>query len=78
MVAATSGLHAGAAAAHLVLKAAGAVLNHTALDVRIWLPGIDFSVRAHEWHHRMPNKNFGQYVMLWDRLLGTYQEDPAP
>ena len=34
--------------------------------------GIDYSVRAHELHHRKPNTNFAQYVMFWDRLMGTY------
>ena len=29
-------------------------------------------VRAHELHHRKPNTNYAQYVMFWDRLMGTY------
>ena len=29
--------------------------------------------RRHEMHHRQPHKNFAQYVMFWDRLMGTYQ-----
>ena len=24
-------------------------------------------------HHRKPNTNFAQYVMFWDRLMGTYR-----
>merc|ERR1712087_178035 len=30
--------------------------------------------RAHETHHRKPQTNFAQYVMFWDRLMGTYRE----
>ena len=24
-------------------------------------------------HHRKPNTNFAQYVMFWDRLMGTFR-----
>ena len=32
-----------------------------------------FDVRAHDTHHCIPNSNYGQYTMFWDRLLGTYK-----
>ena len=41
--------------------------------MQVSLLGIDYSVRAHEMHHRKPNTNYGQYVMFWDRLMGTYR-----
>jgi len=72
LVAATSGVHAGTIIAHLGLKAAGACFNHTGHDLQFSFLGIDYSVRAHELHHRKPNTNFAQYVMFWDRLMGTY------
>ena len=31
-------------------------------------------MRAHETHHRKPNTNFAQYVMFWDRLMGTFRD----
>lgn len=74
----TSGVHAAAIGAHLVLKAAGACFNHTGYDVRLRLLGIDYSVRAHEMHHRKPQSNYAQYVMFWDRLMGTYVEYQSP
>jgi sterol desaturase/sphingolipid hydroxylase (fatty acid hydroxylase superfamily) len=73
IVAHASGLHVGAVLAHFGLKALGACFNHTGFDLRLRLPGIEYSVRAHEMHHRKPNTNFAQYVMFWDRLMGTYK-----
>lgn len=72
MTASISGVHAAAVLAHLTLKAFGACLNHTGFDVRVRFLGIEYSVRAHEMHHRKPNTNFAQYVMFWDRLMGTF------
>jgi len=48
-----------------------ASLNHTRFDVII--PGI-FNVKAHDTHHHNPNVNFGQYLMFWDRVFGTYKK----
>lgn len=76
--AASVGCHAAAVGAHLGIKALGASFNHTGLDLRFRALGIDYSVRAHETHHRKPNTNFAQYVMFWDRLMGTYAEYPEP
>ena len=72
-VARTVGLHAGAIFVHFVCYAALAVLNHTDRDVRFKLLGFDYSVGAHEMHHRHPNCNMAQYFMVWDRLMGTYR-----
>ena len=73
VVARTVGLHAGAIFVHFVCYAALAVLNHTDRDVRFKLLGFDYSVGAHEMHHRHPNCNMAQYFMVWDRLMGTYR-----
>jgi sterol desaturase/sphingolipid hydroxylase (fatty acid hydroxylase superfamily) len=73
LVAATTGLHVIAVFAHLGVKALGACFNHTGYDLRFNMLGIDYSVRAHEMHHRKPNTNFAQYVMAWDRLMGTFK-----
>ena len=73
IVASTAGLHVGAVGAHFGVKALGACFNHTGYDVRVSFLGIDYSVRSHETHHRKPQTNFAQYVMFWDRLMGTYK-----
>ena len=69
----TTGLHVAAVGAHFGLKALGACFNHTGYDVRLSFLGLEYSVRAHEMHHRKPQTNFAQYVMFWDRLMGTYR-----
>jgi hypothetical protein len=73
IVAHTAGLHVAAVAGHFACKALGACFNHTGYDVQLSFAGVDYSVRAHEMHHRQPNTNFAQYVMGWDRLMGTYK-----
>lgn len=73
IVAHTAGLHVAAVGAHFGFKALGACFNHTGYDVRISFLGIDYSVRSHETHHRKPTTNYAQYVMFWDRLMGTYR-----
>ena len=73
IVAFTSGLHVAAVGAHFGFKALGACFNHTGYDLTFNFLGIDYSVRAHETHHRKPNTNYAQYVMFWDRLMGTFK-----
>ena len=74
IVALSAGLHVAAVGAHFGFKALGACFNHTGYDLQLRFLGIDYSVRAHETHHRKPNTNFAQYVMFWDRLMGTYRK----
>ncbi len=59
--------------AHFAFKSLFACFNHTGYDVAIGFLGIDYSARAHETHHRMTHTNFAQYVMFWDRLMGTFR-----
>lgn len=47
-----------------------ASLNHTRIDMRI--PYL-FNVWAHDFHHRQPRCNYGQYIMLWDAVFGTFK-----
>lgn len=74
IVAFTAGLHVAAVGAHFGFKALGACFNHTGYDVHVTFLGIDYSVRSHETHHRKPTTNYAQYVMFWDRIMGTYRE----
>jgi len=46
-------------------------LNHTRLDIGV--SGI-YEVKHHDAHHRFPNNNFGQYLVFWDRLTGSFRE----
>jgi sterol desaturase/sphingolipid hydroxylase (fatty acid hydroxylase superfamily) len=34
-------------------------------------------VKAHDEHHVIPTVNYGQYIMLWDHLFGTYKAHPG-
>ena len=73
IVARLTGLHAATIVVHFTLYAALAMLNHTGCDVRVKLPGFEYTVGAHEMHHRQPNCNMAQYFMFWDKLMGTYK-----
>eukprot|EP01123_Difflugia_compressa_P000134 TRINITY_DN10238_c0_g1_i1.p1 TRINITY_DN10238_c0_g1~~TRINITY_DN10238_c0_g1_i1.p1 ORF type:complete len:274 (-),score=38.35 TRINITY_DN10238_c0_g1_i1:66-770(-) len=46
-------------------------LNHTRLDIGI---GSFYQVKHHDAHHRYPNSNFGQYLVLFDILTGSFKE----
>jgi len=50
-------------------------LNHTRFDIVISLFGIKpYDSKAHDVHlHRIPQSNYGQYMMLWDHLFGSYR-----
>ena len=50
-----------------------AILNHTPYDVKFYGFGFEYSVAAHEMHHRNPKSNYAQYFMYWDVLMGTYK-----
>lgn len=50
------------------LSSAGGIfasLNHTRFDINI--PGV-YSVKVHDVHHRLPESNYGQYTMFWDKV----------
>lgn len=49
-------------------------LNHTRFDVCFSLFGIKlYDSKAHDVHHRIPQSNYGQYMMLWDYIFGSYR-----
>lgn len=48
-----------------------ASLNHTRLDLNI--PFGIYSVKAHDVHHRLPESNYAQYMMYWDKIHGFYR-----
>jgi len=33
-----------------------------------------FDSKHHDVHHRIPQSNYGQYSVLWDRCFGTFRE----
>jgi len=72
MVTAITGLHAAVIVAHISVMVVLACFNHTGCDLKFNVLGLDFAVRAHEMHHRRPDTNFGQLVMWFDKLMGTY------
>lgn len=73
-------IHAIACVLFLVVGGTLATLNHTRLDCAfLTLPFTSvpiFAVRAHDTHHAIPNCNYGQYIMLWDYVMGTYRAHP--
>jgi len=73
-------IHAIACLLFLVLGGTLATLNHTRLDLSfLRLPFTKvpiFGVRAHDTHHAIPNSNYGQYIMLWDYVMGTFRLHP--
>ena len=73
-------IHAVACVLFLVAGGCLATLNHTRLDCSwLTLPFTTvpvFAVRAHDTHHAAFNYNYGQYIMLWDHVMGTYKAHP--
>lgn len=61
----------------LLFLAVGGLLagwNHTRFDIEYSLFGITiFDSKAHDVHHRIPQSNYGQYTMFWDKVFGTYR-----
>ncbi|CBZ29116.1 putative C-5 sterol desaturase [Leishmania mexicana MHOM/GT/2001/U1103] len=68
-------VHALTAIIFIFLGGTLASLNHTRVDLHI--PYI-FNVKAHDYHHRQPRVNFGQYIMFWDWVFGTFQAEGLP
>ena len=63
-------VHAATTLGFLVIGGFLAGLNHTRFDVQ-W--GAIFDSKAHDVHHRIPQSNYGQYTMFWDRIFGTFR-----
>jgi len=75
--------HCVAIILNMVLNSIMSALNHTRNDIRF--PFLLWEARDHDIHHRFPDKNFGQYVTVWDYFFGStrrwfpqkQQRDPA-
>eukprot|EP00052_Salpingoeca_macrocollata_P003049 m.33894 g.33894 ORF g.33894 m.33894 type:complete len:131 (-) comp12962_c0_seq1:81-473(-) len=63
-------VHVGAVLCFIVLGGFMATLNHTRIDINFWPV---YTVKAHDVHHRIPQSNYGQYTMFWDRVFGAYR-----
>lgn len=60
---------------YLILSFVMAALNHTRFDSVIKVFGLTlFDSKYHDVHHRIPMSNFGQYMVLWDKLFGTFRD----
>ena len=68
-------VHALTAIIFIFIGGTLASLNHTRVDFHI--PYM-FNVNAHDYHHRQPRVNFGQYIMFWDWVFGTFQAEGLP
>ncbi|KAH9249727.1 hypothetical protein BASA81_012523 [Batrachochytrium salamandrivorans] len=61
--------HALTVLVFMVIAGVLASLNHTRYDVQLGV----YEVRVHDVHHRIPQSNYGQYTMFWDRAMGSYR-----
>ena len=64
-------------ALHLVLYGVNGFFQHCNADVRFgWLNYIVSSTELHRWHHsqhaKESNNNYGNNVIVWDLLFGTF------
>merc|ERR1712232_5407 len=67
-------LHIAAVLLFLGLGGAMASLNHTRFDVVISFFSLTlYDTKAHDVHHRIPQSNYGQYIMFWDIIFGSYR-----
>jgi ornithine lipid hydroxylase len=63
------------------ITAFNGLLTHCNIDVRTGPFDLVFSTpRLHRWHHSKVieegNRNYGENIVLWDRLFGTYFNPP--
>lgn len=62
--------HVVTVVAFIVIGGLLASLNHTRYDLNIL--GV-YSVKAHDVHHRIPQSNYSQYTVIFDKLWGTFR-----
>jgi len=48
-----------------------ACFNHTRYNIKI---GPIYATEYHDLHHWFPDANFGQYIMLWDVVFGSFKQ----
>ncbi|CAB9519468.1 Methylsterol monooxygenase [Seminavis robusta] len=52
----------------------GSTFSHSRHDITISLGPLKiWTSRDHDVHHRIPNKNFGRFIKLWDWIYCTYR-----
>ncbi|KAL3767986.1 hypothetical protein ACHAWU_005444 [Discostella pseudostelligera] len=82
------GMDVSSAGATLFLAMGGVLagLNHTRHDVTARIPSslrnangeeggwTIYDSKHHDVHHRIPQSNYGQYTVFWDRIFGTFRE----
>jgi len=57
-----------------LIYAGTSCFNHSRHDVVVTVGGITiWDSKHHDVHHRIPNKNYGRVIMLWDWLFGSYR-----
>jgi len=64
-------VHVLSVVSFMIIASMTAGLNHTRLDLGL---GSVYQVKYHDAHHRFPNSNFGQYIVFWDKLMGSFKE----
>jgi sterol desaturase/sphingolipid hydroxylase (fatty acid hydroxylase superfamily) len=58
-----------------LMLAGASCFNHSRHDVSFSIGGLEiWASKDHDLHHRIPNKNYGRVIMLWDWLFGTYRK----
>lgn len=67
--------HVLGAVLFLIVGGSCAGLNHTRFDTVFQIMGIKlYDSKYHDVHHRIPQSNYGQYIMLWDHVFGTFRD----
>ena len=68
-------LHVACVVLFLLIGGVLTAWNHTRFDIVYSLNGMVtfFDSKYHDVHHRIPQCNYGQYIMLWDLVFGTFR-----
>lgn len=64
-------VHIVAVLAFVIIGGFLASFNHTRDDL-VFFGGL-YDSKAHDVHHRIPQSNYGQYTMFWDKVIRTYR-----
>ncbi|CAB9508384.1 Methylsterol monooxygenase [Seminavis robusta] len=57
-----------------LIYAATSCFNHSRHDITIAIGGLQlWTSKDHDVHHRIPNRNYGRVIMLWDWIFGTFR-----
>jgi len=79
-------MHAVCVVVFLAVGGVLAGLNHTRFDIVIGGGNrgeekgssskgfVLYDSKVHDVHHRIPQSNYGQYIMFWDKVFGSFRE----